>query len=90
MAEERMQLPHKLILNERRQLTMTGVSEVVSFDENTVVLHTQLGALTIHGKELQLRQLQLEGGQVAVEGTVSAIIYEEPRQSSGFWRRFLG
>lgn len=90
MGEERMQLPHKLILNERRQLTMTGVSEVVSFDENTVVLHTQLGALTIHGKELQLRQLQLEGGQVAVEGTVSAIIYEEPRQSSGFWRRFLG
>lgn len=90
MGEERMQMPHKLILNERRQLTMTGVSEVVSFDENTVVLHTQLGALTIHGKELQLRQLQLEGGQVAVEGTVSAIIYEEPRQSSGFWRRFLG
>ena len=90
MGEERMQMPHKLILNERRQLTMTGVSEVVSFDENMVVLHTQLGALTIHGKELQLRQLQLEGGQVAVEGTVSAIIYEEPRQSSGFWRRFLG
>ena len=90
MGEERMQLPHKLTLNERRQLTMTGATEVVSFDENAVVLHTQLGLLTIHGQDLQLRQLQLEGGQVAVEGTISAIVYEESRQKSGLWRRMLG
>ena len=90
MGEERIPLPHKLILNERRQLTMTGALEVISFDENVVVLHTQLGQLTIHGKELQLRQLQLENGQVAIEGTVCAMVYEEPRQGSGFWRRMLG
>ncbi len=90
MAEERMQLPHKLTLNERRQLTMTGATEVVSFDENAVVLLTQLGKLTIHGKQLQLRQLQLEGGQVTVEGAISALIYEEPRENSGFFRRLVG
>lgn len=90
MGEERIPLPHKLILNERRQLTMTGALEVISFDENVVVLHTQLGQLTVHGKELQLRQLQLENGQVAIEGTICAMVYEEPRQSSGFWRRMLG
>ena len=90
MGEERLQLPHKLTLNERHQLIMSGVSEVVSFDENAVVLHTQLGQLTIHGKQLQLRQLQLEGGQVAVEGTVSALIYEEPRPGGGFFRRLMG
>lgn len=90
MGEERMQLPHKLTLNERRQLAMTGVTEVVSFDENAVVLHTQLGRLTVHGKDLQLRQLALDGGQVAVDGTVSAIVYEEPRQGGGWFRRLMG
>ena len=91
MGEDRVQMPHKLTLNERRQLSMSGVSEVVSFDESAVVLRTQLGILTIHGKDLQLKNLSLEGGQVAVDGTVSALIYEEPRQQSGSWlRRLVG
>ena len=78
MAEEAL-LPHKLTLNERKTLTMTGATEVVSFDENAVVLKTTLGMLTIHGRQLQLKNLSLEGGQVAVEGTVSAMSYQEPR-----------
>ena len=86
MAEN--QLPHKLCLNERRELTMTGVTEVVSFEESAVVLHTGLGTLIVQGKDLQLKTLSLEGGQVAVEGTVSALIYEEPRV--GGWRRIFG
>lgn len=81
-------LPHKLQLNKRQQLTMTGVTEVVSFDETTVVLQTGLGTLMVHGQNLQLKTLSLEGGQVAVDGSVSALIYEEPRQSGG-WRRLL-
>lgn len=82
-------MPHKLCLNERKELTMTGVTEVVSFDENTVVLHTVLGTLIIQGQELQLKTLSLDGGQVAVEGNISALIYEEPRPSFS-WRRLLG
>ena len=42
----------------------------------------------VQGADLQLKTLSLEGGQVAVDGTVSALIYEEPRQSG--WRRFFG
>lgn len=82
-------LPHKLCLNERKSLTMTGVSEVVSFDDSAVVLHTSLGTLLIQGQQLQLKTLSLEGGQVAVEGNISALNYEEPRQSFS-WRRLLG
>jgi sporulation protein YabP len=89
MADDRTLLPHKLTLNERRQLTMTGVSEVISFDESAVVMRTDLGTLTVHGKDLQLKTLSLEGGQVAVDGTVSALIYEEPRQG-GWARRLFG
>ena len=86
MADEH--LPHKLQLNERRQLTMTGVTEVVNFDESTVVLQTGLGTLMVHGQNLQLKTLSLEGGQVAIDGTISALVYEEPRQSGG-WRRLF-
>lgn len=90
MAEEQIALPHKLTLNQRNQLTMTGVSEVVSFDDSIVILRTQLGTLHIQGKDLQLKTLSLEGGQVAVDGTVSALIYEEPRQSGGWLHRLFG
>lgn len=86
MAET--QLPHKLSLNERRELTMTGVTEVVSFEENAVVLRTALGTLIVQGTGLQLKTLSLEGGQVAVDGSISALIYEEPRL--GGWRRLFG
>lgn len=84
---EQEHLPHKLQLVERQQLTMTGVTEVVSFDDTAVVLQTSLGTLVIQGRELQLKNLSLEGGQVSVSGTVSALIYEEPRQ--GGWRRLF-
>ena len=83
------QLPHKLTLNQREDLTMTGVTEVVSFDDTAVILHTHLGTLTVLGEDLVLKTLSTEGGQVAVRGHVSALQYEEPRPS-GFWRRLLG
>ena len=57
----------------------------MGFDEHSVVLSTSLGTLVIHGQNLQLKNLSLEGGQVAVEGTLSAFIYEQPRK-----RRFFG
>lgn len=89
MGENQMQLPHRLTLNERRQLSMTGVSEVVSFDDTSVVLRTELGTLVIQGSGLQLKTLSLEGGQVVVEGSVSAMHYEEPRPAGSWLRRIL-
>ena len=82
-------LPHKLTLVGRKELTLTGVTEVIRFDEQVVVLKTGMGLLTVHGRDLHLKNLSLEGGQAAVEGTVSALVYEEPRKS-GALRRFFG
>lgn len=82
-------MPHKLTLNSRKELSMTGVSEVISFDENAVVLKTSMGLLSVHGQNLQLKNLSLDGGQVAVEGTISAFVYEEPRKG-GALRRLFG
>lgn len=82
------QMPHGLQLKDRQKLTVTGVSEVVSFEENAVVLQTTMGTLIVQGQQLQLKNLSLEGGQVAVDGTVSALVYEEPR-FKGSWRQRL-
>ncbi len=89
MVQDEPKLPHKLTLQERQTLTMTGVTEVVSFDDTAVVLHTSLGTLIVQGSGLQLKTLSLDGGQVAVDGTVSALIYEDTRQSRGLWQRLF-
>lgn len=87
--EDVLQLPHKLTLNQREDLSLSGVTEVVSFDENSVILKTHLGVLTVLGENLVLKTLSVEGGQVSVSGHVSSLSYEEPR-SGGFWQRLLG
>lgn len=88
MAEQRP-LPHNMTMNDRKKLQMTGVTEVISFDENTVLLKVGEDTLTIHGQQLQLKTLSLEGGQVAVEGTIHAFVYGQS-QKGGIWRRLLG
>lgn len=90
MTQERMEQPHKLTLDERQKLIVTGVTEVISFDEDAVVLRTQLGLLTVQGQQLQLKTLSVDGGQLAVEGTVSALSYEQPREKGGWLHRLFG
>ncbi len=86
MAQE---MDHKLVLNQRSKLTLTGVQEVLSFDDSAVVLQTCMGNLVIQGEGLQLKTLSVEGGQVAVEGSVNALHYEQTRSSGGFLRRLF-
>ena len=88
MAEEYM--PHKLTLNERKQLTMTGVMEAVSFEDTSVILRTALGTLVVQGRDLKLKELSLEGGRMEVDGEISALIYEEPSSHKNWLGRLLG
>ncbi len=90
MTEQKIALPHKLTLNERNRLTVTGVTEVLSFDSTAVIARTELGTLVVQGKDLQLKTLVPEGGQVAVEGRINALVYEEPRPAGNLWRRLMG
>ena len=84
-----LQLPQQLSMTDRKKLSVTAVTEVKSFDENLVVLLTELGELSIHGQSLQLKDLSVQEGRAAVEGEISALIYQEPR-ARGFLSRFLG
>ena len=90
MTETLPRRPPSLSLQERSRLEMTGVSEVVSFDEGTVILHTDLGTLIIEGEQLQLKTLLPEGGQVRVDGHIGSLRYEQSRDMRSFWRRLTG
>ena len=90
MEDNTPQMPHTLTLNERRKLMLTGAQEVLSFDDASAVLRTGPGNLSIHGRELQLKSLCPDGGQLEVEGVICALIYEEPRKENGLLRRLLG
>ena len=82
---------HHLILEGRSRLTVSGVEEVDSFDENTIVMQTSQGALVVTGQGLHIEKLSLDGGDLAVEGTVDALSYEETRRArGGFLSRLLG
>ena len=89
MAEERMPLPHKLTLNDRKSLLLSGTAEVLSFDENAVILKTGLGILSVQGQQLHLKTLSPENGQVAIDGHISALVYEEPKSPGGLLHRLF-
>ena len=81
--------PHELRLENREKLSVTGVREVESFDENAVVLHTARGVLIIRGENLHLKTLSIDGGQIAVTGTIGSLSHEETQKGGGLFQRLF-
>ena len=89
--EEMRPMDHHLILEDRERLTVSGVEEVESFDENTIVMETAQGVLIVRGENLHIEKLSLDGGDLKVEGMVESLTYEEDRGRRGsFLSRLLG
>lgn len=82
-------LPHQLIMQDRKRLDVTGVSDVDSFDDTVAVVFTTLGELTVKGRQLQVRQLDLEGGNLSLEGQIDTLSYSDTVRSGGFLGRLL-
>lgn len=83
-------LPHQLILEDRRALTVTGVSDVDSFDETAVVIYTDLGELSVHGEGLHINRLNVESGELTLEGKIQSMAYsEKPSGQGGFFSRLF-
>ena len=79
-------LPHNCILEDRKTLSVSGVNDVDSFDEQTIVAVTDLGELTIRGEKLHITRLSLEIGELQIEGNIAALSYSDiaPKTTS-FW-----
>ena len=87
----RPEAAHHIILEEREQLSVSGVEEVESFDENTIVMLTSRGTLVVRGEELHIEKLSLDGGELRVEGSVDSLTYEDGgREGGGLFSRLFG
>jgi len=92
MAEKPMGKGHRLVLEERERLCMTGVRRVHTFDPKEIILETEFGMLGIKGEKMGIKQLDLQQGAVEIEGCVEAISYPKRGNSGareGFWGRIL-
>lgn len=75
MEEKEGIRPHSCQVQNRSSVRLTGIREVVSFDEQQAVMDTDMGLLTIRGKDLHVSRLTVEQGEVDLEGTVDSLVY---------------
>lgn len=85
-------MEHRLTLDGRQRLVVSGVEEVERFDEEEVVMRTTSGVLVVGGSSLHIGKLNLDGGELHVDGNVDTLAYEDPASapSGGLLRRLFG
>lgn len=85
---------HRLSLESRRQCRLTGVSDVLSFDEKEVLLETVEGMLMIKGEGLHVSRINLEQGEADIEGKTDSFVYSErsslAKKGEGLLTRLFG
>lgn len=85
------QTTHRLELDGRESLTVSGVEDVERFDETGIVMSTAAGTLVITGEDLHIGKLSLDGGELHVDGRIDSLTYEDQGPSrGGLWSRLFG
>ncbi len=83
-------MPHNIIMENRKKLSVSGVTDIDSFDEQNIIALTQMGELTIRGWNLHITRLNLEQGELIVDGDISSLTYTDTRpQAKGFFSKVL-
>ena len=82
MEERKEALQHRIVWTDRKRGNITGVTDVGSFDETTVILETAQGILTLKGKGLHIGKLSLEQGEVELDGVIESMVYTGSRPAT--------
>ena len=82
--------PHTLTLDDRARLSVTGVEDVLSFDESVIVMNTAQGDLLVRGSGLHIGRIALDSGELRVEGLICELSYEDRPAAGSFWQRLFG
>lgn len=83
-------LPHNIIMEDRKKLSVSGVTDIDSFDEQTIIAATCMGELTVRGWDLHITRLSLEQGELSVEGEISSLTYTDVKpKAQGFFSKVL-
>ncbi len=90
MTEEHVTMPHSVWMEERSKLTISGVRDVDSFDEETLIVFTDQGEITIKGEHIKVSRFSAETGEFAASGTFQSLSYSQrlPKNSGFFARVF--
>lgn len=88
--QQSVRKPHNITMEDRRQLAISGVEEVESFDEREIVMRTTAGTLVIGGEDLSVSRLSVDSGDVSVQGEIAELRYEEPAgEGRGLWAKLF-
>lgn len=79
--------PHLITLENREQITLSGVHEVESFDEEAITMKTELGVLCIRGSKLHICAFDVASGQLRAQGKIAALVYAGEHKSGGLLSR---
>jgi sporulation protein YabP len=69
---------HSLNIDRRESVNVSGMTDVISFDEETVIGETEMGIIIIRGSNLHVKRINLENGELSVSGEIDGISYENP------------
>ena len=80
--EENFKLNSNIIIENRKKLTLSGVKDVVGFDEETIALDTVLGRVTIKGNKLRIQNFNTENGDLTADGKINAVVYMSDQKNN--------
>lgn len=87
--KDMVKLPHNVIMEDRKTVSMTGVNDVDSFDESAITAYTDLGELTVKGINLHINKLSIETGELELSGEIYSLTYtnDSNQKQGGFFSK---
>jgi sporulation protein YabP len=92
MAEDKKtgRSQHHIVLEDRRLLSISGVTDIDSFDDETVAVYTDAGELLVRGVDLHINRIDLATGELSLEGDILSLEYTDNQPArGGFWSRLF-
>ena len=89
MSQQGIISNQNIIVENRERINVSGVTDVISFDDETVLLNTSAGKLTVKGDDLRIVSFNTETGDLTAEGKIHAAVYTGETKSGGFMSRLL-
>lgn len=87
--EENLRCNHNVIMENRKKLTLTGIKDVISFDDETIILDSAMGKMTVKGTGLHIINFNTSNGELTADGKIYAVVYTEDEKVGGFFSRLL-
>lgn len=87
--QENINKPNNLVLDNRKKLSVTGVEDVAGFNDESVTLKTTNGDLLINGSKLHISKLDLDTGNVELEGIINVLQYSREKSDKSFMQRLF-